>query len=186
VYLLPGIFKTGTGEQGQRPRGVVYDWVDAFLLPEPGAASGEELPWGVDLPHSVKDAQELAQKTQQSQFVLVDFTGVTCTNCKANERSIFPLPAVKEQMRKYKLVQMYTDDVPADFYTIPPSLRQRQQEAEANLAFQKRVFGTEQLPLYVILEASPAGKVSVREVYSEGKINNTQAFVEFLAKPHAK
>ena len=36
VYLLPALFKGADGKP-QRPGGVVYAWVDAFLLPEPEA-----------------------------------------------------------------------------------------------------------------------------------------------------
>jgi thiol:disulfide interchange protein DsbD len=149
VYLLPGVFKDKSGES-QRPGGVVFAWVDAFLLPEPSAAGGhggDELPWGSDLPDAVKRAYEEQRRTGRPKYVFVDFTGVTCTNCKANERAVFPLAAVKEQMKQYALVQMYTDDVPAAFYTSPAPVDDRKAEAEANLRFQMKAFGTEQLPL---------------------------------------
>ena len=54
---------------------------------------------------------------------------------------------------------------------------------EANLWFQKEAFGTEQLPLYVILEPLPGGRVRVVDRYDEGKINDEGAFAAFLKKP---
>jgi thiol:disulfide interchange protein DsbD len=191
VYLLPGIFKVGHAKEGQRPSGVVYEWIDAFLLPEPsnaagGSGSSEELPWSADLPGTVAAAREQAKKANASKFIFADFTGVTCTNCKWNERNVFTQDTVKDLLKNYALVQMYTDDVPANFYTTPPALSARTQEGSANLAFQQRLFGTEQLPLYAILEAKPDGTVGIFEVYSEGKINAVGQFVEFLRKQQVK
>ena len=56
-------------------------------------------------------------------------------------------------------------------------------DALVNLWFQREAFGTEQLPLYVILEPLPDGGVGVVDTYPEGKINNEAAFAEFLGKP---
>ena len=45
------------------------------------------------------------------------------------------------------------------------------------------MFGTQQLPLYVILDPQADGKVNVVGVYDEGVINDVPRFVEFLKKP---
>ena len=113
--------------------------------------------------------------------MFVDFTGVTCSNCKANERDAFP--KVRKLLEKYVLVQMYTDDVPAGFFATPPSLAERKAEAtQGNLKFQSTAFGTEQLPLYVIFEPTPNG-TRVLAVYPEALINNVKEFEDFLQKP---
>ena len=55
-----------------------------------------------------------------------------------------------------------------------------------NLDFQKKVFDSEQLPLYVILDPAPGGddsKIAVVGIYSEGKINDDAAFAQFLKEP---
>lgn len=122
-------------------------------------------------------------------MIFLDFTGETCTNCKINERDVFAKPEFKELFRPYKLVQLYTDKVPNKYY--PASVRatfgsgttRQQQDAIANLDFQKAAFGTEQLPLYVILEPLPGDKIKVVGVYDEGKINDENAFAQFLKKP---
>ena len=62
----------------------------------------------------------------------------------------------------------------------------RNAEARANQGFQDSRFGTLQLPLYVILDPQADGRVVVRGVYDEGKINAVPRFVEFLAAPLAK
>ena len=108
---------------------------------------------------------------------------MTCSNCKANEREVFP--KVRPLLEKYTLVQMYTDDVPAEFFLDSPSVSDRKAEGTtANLGFQKAVFGTEQLPLYAIFEPTPTG-AKVVAVYAEGKINDAKAFEEFLKGPLA-
>lgn len=186
VYLTPALFKGGSG-QANRPGGVVYAWVDAFLLPEPTPA-GEGLPWSADLLGTVERIARDRQSggTAEKPLVFVDFTGVTCTNCKYNEENVFTRPEVRDLLRRYTLVQMYTDDVPVEFYANPPERLDRKLEAAANLEFQKAVFGTEQLPLYAVLAPQADGSVKVAAVYDEGKINDVSGFVEFLKKPLEK
>jgi cytochrome c biogenesis protein CcdA len=177
VYLAPALFFSGPRERN-RPAGAVYAWVDSFLLPEPSAAEivGGDLKWSADLRRTLDDARARGGR------VFVDFTGVTCTNCKLNEREVFTKPEVKELFRRYALVQIYTDTIPDGFYESDPGLSRRDSDAAANLKFEKDAFGEEQLPLYVILKPEPTGKTTVVGVYDEGKINNEPAFLEFLRK----
>jgi thiol:disulfide interchange protein len=179
MYMLPAVFKDTSDGGRQRPGGVVFAWIDAFLLPEPTKVGHGDLRWTADLPQAVRQAQAKGRK------VFVDFTGVTCTNCKYNEQTIFTRPEVRELFKQYQLVQMYTDVVPADFYPQKTTDEQREKDAAANLAFQKRRFQDEQLPLYVILEPQPDGRVQVVGRYDEGKINNVEGFAEFLRRPLA-
>jgi thiol:disulfide interchange protein DsbD len=180
-YMLPGIFRGGAEGERQRPGGAVFAWIDAFLLPDPtqGGVAHGDLRWTADLPQAVTQARDAGKK------VFVDFTGVTCKNCKYNERQVFTRPEVRELFKQYQLVQMYTDTVPAEFYPQKTSDEQREKDAAANLDFQKRKFGNEQLPLYVILDPQPGGKVVPLAVYDEGKINKVDQFVEFLKRPLA-
>jgi thiol:disulfide interchange protein DsbD len=178
-YILPGMFKGGPDGERQRPGGAVFAWIDAFLLPEPGQGGSMhgDLRWTANLP------QAIAQARTQQKKVFVDFTGVTCTNCKYNERNVFTRPEVRDLFKQYNLVQMFTDEVPAQFYSENPTDGRRETEARANLAFQKRKFGTEQLPLYAILDPQSDGTVRVVAVYDEGKINNVENFISFLKGP---
>jgi thiol:disulfide interchange protein DsbD len=177
VYLLPALFSRGPHDRN-RPAGILYAWVDSFLLPEPSAAEvvAGDLPWSADLRGTLKDAQA------KNRRVFVDFTGVTCTNCKLNEKNVFVKPEVQELFKQYSLVQMYTDTIPAVFYDADPGTERRNLDADANQEFENKAFGTEQLPLYVILKPEPNGKITVVGVYDEGKINNEPAFIEFLKK----
>lgn len=181
AYLTPAMFKTaGPGSPNQRPQGVLYAWIDAFILPDPT----DELPWSADLPGALdRVRQDKATGSSGKRFVFIDFTGVTCTNCRYNENNVFVKPRISELLQQYELVQLYTDDVPAIFYSDPPALEDLQAEALANLQFQKSVFGTEQLPLYVILEPLVGGGVRLVGIYDEGKINSPDRFIRFLSEP---
>ena len=181
VHLVPGLFPP------QRPAGTVYAWVNSFLLPDPGERA-KGLRWGTDLKAEVDRivAEKSAGRTPERGLIFIDFTGLTCTNCTLNENNVFPQPAVSELLRKYTLVKLYTDEVPAHYYTSPPARDLRNAEARANQGFQDSRFGTLQLPLYVILDPQADGRVVVRGVYDEGKINAVPKFVEFLTAPLAK
>jgi thiol:disulfide interchange protein DsbD len=183
VYLAPALFRAGDG-QNQRPAGTLYAWIDSFLLPEPSESKGE-LAWTGNLKAAVDEA-----RTAGGKPVFIDFTGKTCTNCALNERNVFTKPEVRDLLKRFHLVRLYTDEVPAAYYS--PAVRsqfgnstsrQQQDAKDANLVFQRRAFGTEQLPLYVILEPRPGGDIEVVGVYSEGKINDEAGFMAFLRKP---
>jgi thiol:disulfide interchange protein len=62
-YLLPGLFKDDHG-RSQKPNGVAYEWVSAFLLPD------ERSEWGTDL------AAALARAERENKPLFIDFTGL--------------------------------------------------------------------------------------------------------------
>jgi thiol:disulfide interchange protein DsbD len=178
LYLAPGLFKSENG-QNQRPGGEVFAWLDSFLLPDEVET---DLPWVGNLTKGLETAKK------DGQLVFVDFTGITCTNCRLNERNVFSRSAVKQLLKQYTLVSLYTDKVPERLY--PPQVQaelsdtgRQRQDAAANLTFQRQQFNTEQLPLYVILQPQADG--GFREVarYDEGRIIDQAAFIRFLQKP---
>src|SRR5262249_28429314 len=89
---------------------------------------------------------------------------------------------------KYVLVSQYTDLVPDDLYpdkvraTFHGSTTRQEEDAKQNLEFQRETFGTEQLPLYVIVEPDGKGGFRVVDKYTEGKINNV-SIVPHLPRP---
>ncbi len=174
VYLAPALFSAG--EERNRPTGTVYAWVDAFLLPEPA----QEEDWSGDLKRSLEAARE------KNELVFVDFTGVTCTNCKLNEKNVFTKPEIRAALSRYRLVQIYTDTIPGGLYESTVDGGKQDADADANRKFQEQFFGTLQLPLYVIMKPEANGKASVLGIYAEGKINREDLFIEFLKKPFAK
>ena len=96
------------------------------------------------------------------------------------EGAVFPQPKVRELLDKYERVQLFTDWLPAELYTTDPGERARKAEGRANRKFKIDAFGTDQLPLYVILHPAPKDKVKVLAVYDEGKINQPDRFAAWL------
>ena len=188
-YLAPALFRYSADGEKQRPGGAIYAWIDSFLLPESREGKAGGLEWTGDLKRAVEDARAYRERTGQRKLVFIDFTGETCTNCKLNERNVFSKPEISALFQPYELVQLYTDKVPDKYYPLHArdrfsnSTAQQQQDAADNLWFQREAFGTEQLPLYAILEPLPDRKINIVAKYAEGKINDESAFAEFLKKP---
>lgn len=174
MYLAPALLKNAEGKS-QRPSGAVYAWVEAFLLPETE-------PWQTDL----KDAVARSQESRKPVFL--DFTGVTCTNCKYNEENVFSRPDIRSEFDQFEKVQLYTDEVPVSAYRGDPGEQARTAEARVNRDFQNGVFKDIALPLYVVLMPQPDGKLKVVGKYEEGKINDPAKFAAFLkaAQENAK
>lgn len=173
VHILPGLWPGK--ENRHRPNSTVFAWVEAFLLPEaePGVTG--------DLKKTIEEARK------RGELVFLDFTGETCTNCKLNERNVFPKPEIAGLLKQYRVVQLYTDTVPKDFYEGDASLSRREKDAEAILGFQKDAFQDQKLPLYAILKPEQGSdKIKVIDVYAEGKINDEAGFAAFLKKPLTK
>src|SRR5262249_61673565 len=61
LYLVPGLFKDDKGNS-QKPRGVIYDWTRAFLLPD------DPSKWSANLP------QAMAQAERENKPLFIDFT----------------------------------------------------------------------------------------------------------------
>ena len=97
---------------------------------------------------------------EQNKHIFIDFTGVTCTNCRWMETNIFSINSVEDLMSKYVLVSLYTDA--GEGY-----LQKRQ--------YQINRFKTAALPYYVILDNND-------KVVSEfpGLTRNVEDFKEFL------
>ena len=97
---------------------------------------------------------------EQNKNIFIDFTGVTCTNCRWMETNIFSIKSVEEIMSKYVLVSLYTDA--GEGY-----LEKRE--------YQINRFETAALPYYVILDGND-------KVLSEfpGLTRNVKEFKDFL------
>ncbi|MFZ4508297.1 MAG: protein-disulfide reductase DsbD family protein [Fimbriimonas sp.] len=103
----------------------------------------------------------LAQAKETGKPVLIDFTGVSCTNCRLMEKNVFVKPIVDTKFNEFILAKLYTDrDTPED---------------AANQKLQEKLAGTVTLPLYVVV--SPDG--TPLKIF-EGAERNEVKYVEFL------
>ena len=104
----------------------------------------------------------LQQAKAEGRPLLINFTGVTCVNCRLMEKNVFPQAPVVKELRNYVLVELYTDrGTPAD---------------DKNQALEEKLAHTVALPAYLVV--SPEGKtVSV----AQGQ-QPAADFVTFLKK----
>jgi thiol:disulfide interchange protein len=186
LYLAPALFKVNAAGQPQRPGGSVYAWIDSFLLPESLGGASEAI-HTANLDYAVGQARAEYERTGEPKRIFIDFTGVSCTNCRMNEKSVFSKTQINALFEPYIFVKLYTDTVPPQYYAkelqAEAAKRSRNDAENVNLAFQKKYFDNEQLPLYVVLEPQLNGRIRIVGVYDEGRINNEVLFAEFLKHP---
>jgi thiol:disulfide interchange protein DsbD len=105
----------------------------------------------------------LARAQAENRPVFLNFTGVTCTNCRWMESNLFPHPRVQQELSQFVRVELFTDrETPED---------------ERNSALQAEKFATVALPLYAIV--SPTGSILAR---FPGLTRNPDEFVAFLQR----
>jgi thiol:disulfide interchange protein len=179
VYITPALWRVV-------PQGIVGRSIVAFLPLDTRPHAGEET-WLSDYALAYKEA------TEKGKLIFIDFTGQNCTNCRYNEKNVFVLPEIQQELKKYVRVQLYTDVVP------DPKLSAAQAESEAskNNELRQNTFNDVSNPLYAIirpgkqtgpfvekdgtLRLSGADQNRVRK----GLINEAAVpdFLEFLRKP---
>ncbi len=112
-----------------------------FLPPDPypgrAGRTGAELPW---LRHY---DQALAQAKSENRPLLINFTGVNCTNCRDMELHVFSRPDVQAELANFVRAELFTDRQLA--------------EDERNAQLMQQLTGVATLPVYAVL--SPDGKV---------------------------
>ncbi len=174
IYLISGLFGSSLGK------------LDAFLPPPTdmyneivsGAQTKDEVK--VDIkPEVIKNDVDVlnSSKIPEKEFdnyekakalaielkrpIFIDFTGVTCTNCRYMETNMFSRPAIKNRLKNFVKVKLYTDrNIPTD---------------RANQEMQRNRFNTVTLPLYVIL--TPDGKKIATHSYTDDE-KDFKAFLD--------
>jgi thiol:disulfide interchange protein DsbD len=109
--------------------------------------------------HDYTRALQTARLTNRP--ILINFTGVTCTNCRWMEKNMFPRSEVASQLGRYITVELYTD-------------RETSDDA-ANKVLQQKLTGVVTLPEYVAL--TPEGQ---KVLVFQGSTRDTGKFVSFL------
>ncbi len=162
IYLVPGLLGSSLGMwDAWLPPKQANDVGVVQSLSMRGSESGSshEEGWSSDYEASLVEAR------QTSKPVFIDFTGYTCTNCRAMEANVFPKQEVQEQFEKMVKVRLYTDA--AD---VGPK----------NQQLQFKMTGTVALPTYVILNPR-SGKV----LEQHSGYTKTETFVNFLKRGFA-
>ena len=162
---------------GTKPAGVVGNGLIAFL--PPNLAAKGELHWHKDYEKAIAEAKKTGKP------ILIDYTGVNCTNCRSNEQTVFPRSDVQEVLKQFTRLQLYTDVVPN------PKLNstQAKQQADRNTEWMSKMAGSVALPTYVVFvpdlkkpykeDGTPNGKVLAKD---DGFIYSPDNFIKVLGK----
>ncbi len=113
--------------------------------------------WTEDLDAALRQAQTSGAP------VFIDFTGVSCTNCRWMEKNMFTKPSVRALMERMILVRAFTD-------------RRNHPRDAMYKRYQQERFGSTLLPFYVIL--APNGSVIATSTYTASE----EEFLSFLQK----
>ena len=160
-YFLTGLFGGNLGE-----------W--EAMLPPPRETttlqrSGESSGAGATATTNwIEDYDEaLAVAAREKRPLFINFTGVTCTNCRWMESNMFTQPEVQRELAGLVRVELYTDrETPAD---------------ERNGQLQAEKFQTVALPLYAIVD--PSGKTLASFA---GLTRDKTEFVSFIRQGAAR
>jgi thiol:disulfide interchange protein len=150
-YFLTGLFGANLGE-----------W--EAMLPPPQTDTTNAVIAGNSHGTWLSSYDEALQKGRtENRPVFLNFTGVTCTNCRWMESHMFPDPQIKKELEGFVLAELYTD--------------RETLEDEKNGQLQAEKFETVALPLYAIVD--PSGNILAK---FPGLTRNKQEFISFLQK----
>jgi thiol:disulfide interchange protein DsbD len=153
VYMVPALWRI-------TPQGTIGQAIVAFL-PWDSKEVQHDLVWSRDY----EEAWNRAVK--EKKLIFIDFTGINCTNCRANEKGVFVLPSVKKEFEKYILVQLYTDRVPDK--TLEPA--QAAAQADRNRGWQEATFNDVSNPFYAIMKPKEGEKPIVNGENGIARLN---------------
>lgn len=159
LYMLPGLL------------GAPLNALDAYLPPRQAGDMGLFNMLGANAGSIPADADEgwhvddidaaVAEARERSLPIFVDFTGYTCTNCRAMEANVFPRAAVASRLtNNFVLLKLYTDGP---------------ERGDEFHRYQLRLTGIVALPTYAVVE--PDGETLIRRSFG---MMNVEEFVAFL------
>ncbi|NQV36771.1 MAG: thioredoxin family protein [Candidatus Marinimicrobia bacterium] len=164
LFFITFSIYMGTGLFGQPIHGLIKSYLPPKLaITSIDTNGGSVTTHEVETHHwynNLEDAFVEANTTGKNLFI--DFTGLTCTNCRWMESNVFTKNEVKSRFDQFVLVQLYTDG--------GENYREKQQ-------YEIDRFGTAALPYYVIL--TPEDDVVAK---FPGLTRDLKKFIQFLDK----
>jgi thiol:disulfide interchange protein DsbD len=161
IYLLPGLMGASLGiwDAWLPPKQATdLSLVSGLSAGRVQSESGEE--WLTTYEEGV------ARSKSSGKPIFIDFTGYTCTNCRAMEANVFPLEEVKTRFDAFERVQLYTDDG---------------SKGPDHQLFQFKLTGTVALPTYAIVDPATGQLLAKLSGYAKA-----DEFVSFLDKGLSK
>lgn len=158
-YLIPGLLGASLGIwDAWLPPKQATDVSVVYSISQRGGGSSESGDEWEDWSSSYSESVEKAKAA--SKPVFIDFTGYTCTNCRAMEANVFPLEPIQKSFNQMEKVRLYTDDGT---------------DGPENQKFQFQLTGTVALPTYVIVNPHTENVINQLVGYSD-----KDEFQEFL------
>jgi thiol:disulfide interchange protein DsbD len=155
-YLIPGLLGSSLGiwDAWLPPKKVSDIGVIASTAVNNGVQANTRDVWSHNYQAALKKA------STNGRAIFIDFSGYTCTNCRAMETNVFPLPNVQKRFKKMALVRLYTDGG---------------QHGKENRKLQFELTGTVALPTYAIVNPNTKRVITQKMGYI-GK----EKFLKFL------
>lgn len=141
--------------------------VDDPFAPSNAVDAAPKLSWQIDYEPAWQQA------IAENKLIFIDFTGVTCVNCRDNEERVFPKADVRQELEKFVRLQLFTDQVPKQAL----SAKQARNEADRNRDWQEKTFGDVSTPFYVVFK--PAKD---KAITADGKLNGTTVAIAWKGK----
>ena len=197
VYMIPGLFGAPlTGLSALIPpktshsfdllkalsngnsSSVSYSTPSTSLCDQPKYADILEMPYNLKGYFDLDQGLACAKKLNKPVFL--DLKGHTCTNCKAMEGEVWSDPEVLKRLKDdFLLIALYTDDkaeLPQnEWFTSKLDGKLKKTLGKKNADYLMSKFGTNTLPLYVVLDTN-GNPLNEPVGYSP----DIKKFVEFL------
>lgn len=196
VYMIPGLFGAPlTGISTLLPPKTAQNFdllkalngngnylsqanVSSQLCDKPKYSDILEMPYNLSGYFDIE--QGLACAKTLNKPVFLDLKGHTCTNCKAMEAEVWSDPEVLRRLREnFVIIALYTDDkaeLPQnEWYTSKLDGKVKKTLGKKNADYLMSKFGTNTLPLYVVLDTK--GNQLIRPV---GYSPVIKKFIDFL------
>lgn len=164
AFLLPGLWnRSETAYAG--------GWAEAYLPPAEygseklGADGGVIKAGGLSWHENYARAYEIA--FEEGMPLFVDFTGVTCVNCRKMEYDIFPQPEVRALLAGMARAELWVDKPPYGKWNADYEVERFQAAAQ---------------PYYAVIDPRDD---TVLEVKADGYDPDPAVFVAFLSKARA-
>jgi thiol:disulfide interchange protein DsbD len=154
VYMTPALWRV-------TPQGIIGKGLVAFLPLD----TRLDMDWTRDFDEAWNDATA----GNKSKLLFIDFTGQNCTNCRYNEKNVFTKPAVRDLMKDFVRVQLYTDFVPEEGLSSSESAEQ----AKRNQRLQDGTFNNVTNPFYAIVKPEKGKKPYTVDADGKLKLNGT-------------
>ena len=139
-----------------------------------------ETPLGYCAFYDLEEAQAYAKKVNKPLFI--DFTGITCVNCREMEQRVWPKPEVMDILtNEYVMVSLYADD-PEQLKTpyTSPEGDEIETRGDKWRYIEIKHFGQLTQPLYVLSDPHVDNLKASTLTEPKGYTPDVEQYMEFL------